>query len=300
MDLSAVLVNWNTRDLLANCLRSLRGVAGDLRRHGGRLEVVVVDNASADGSAAMVANDFPEVRLIANTANRNYAAGSNQALEVAQGDWLLLLNPDTEVPAGAPAELVRFLLKSGRAGAVAPALLFPDGRVQPSVRGFPTPAALAGELTGLARLLPGSRWAAYRVRGLPEGRPVMVEQPMASCLLLRAAALTEIGGFDEQFPLFFNDVDLCYRLRRAGWEIWYDPRVRVTHHGGASTRQARPQAVWASHLGLYRFYRKHYRRQLGMIGYAACVAAIIAAGLGRCAVAWAGQRRPARWRDRSN
>jgi GT2 family glycosyltransferase len=290
VDLSVILVNWNTRDLLAGCLRSLREVKAAFGRAGRQLEVIVVDNASADGSAAMVAARFPEVRLIANPENRNYAAGSNQALEVAQGDWLLLLNPDTEVPAAAPLALLRFLEERPRAGAVAPALAHPDGRVQASIRGFPTPAALAGEVTGLARLLPGTRWAAYRARNLPEGRPAPVEQPMASCLLLRAAAMAAIGGFDEQFPLFFNDVDLCYRLRQAGWEIWYDPRPRIVHHGGASTRQVRPAAVWASHQGLLRFYRKHYRFQLGPLAYAAAGGAILAAGALRCAAAWVRQR----------
>jgi GT2 family glycosyltransferase len=149
------------------------------------------------------------------------------------------------------------------------------------VRGFPAPPALFGDLTGLGRLFPQSRWGAYRRPPLNDDQPVLVDQPMTSCLLLRRAALAAVGNFDEQFPLFFNDVDLCYRLRAAGWEIWYDPRIRVLHHGGASTRQVRPAAIWQSHRGLLRFYRKHYRARIGPIGYAAASTAIMAAGVAR-------------------
>jgi hypothetical protein len=282
VDLSVVIVNWNTRDFLSACLAHLRTALGASSL---RAEIIVVDNASADGSAAMVAEEFPEVRLIANRENRNYAAGSNDALRAATGDFVLLLNPDTQVPSGAPEALLRVLEERPAAGAVAPALVYPDGRVQPSVRGFPSPPALLGELTGLARLLPRSRWGAYRPRDLPEADVAPVEQPMASAFLVRRAALNAIGHFDERFPLFFNDVDLCYRLKEAGWEILYDPRVRVVHAGGASTRQVRPAAILQSHEGLRRFYGKHYRGHLFWPAYAAIVIMIHLTGYARAGVA---------------
>lgn len=282
MDLSVVIVNWNTRAHLQRCLARLREA---LQASPLVAEVWVVDNASSDGSAAMVAAEFPEVHLIANPTNRNYAAGSNQALRCASGEFVLLLNPDTEVPSGAPDALVEFLRGRAEAAAVAPALLFPDGRRQASVRGFPTPASLFGALSGLGRLFPHSRWAGYRAERLPEDRPVLVEQPMASALLLRRAALDAVGLFDERFPLFFNDVDLCFRLRQAGWEIWYDPRVHVIHHGGASTSQVRPQAILLSHEGLRRFYAKHYRGRLAPPAYFALVICIHLTGWLRAAAA---------------
>lgn len=250
-----------------------------------RAEVIVVDNASGDGSAAMTAAEFPSARLLANQENRNYAAGNNQGLELATGEFQLLLNPDTEVPVGALDALVAFLRRNPEAGAVSPALVYPDGRVQPSVRGFPTPRALVGELTGLARLFPHTEWAAYRVQDLPEDRPTAVDQPMASAFLVRRAALAQVGLFDEQFPLFFNDVDLCYRLKQGGWEIFYDPRVRVVHVGGASTRQVRPQAIRKSHQGLHDFYRKHFRKRLFWPAYAAIVISILLAGWVRAGLA---------------
>lgn len=282
MDLSFIVVNWNTGDLLRACLGSLRSA---LAASALEAEVIVVDNASTDGSAAMVAEAFPEVTLIANRENRNYAAGNNQGIEVARGEFVLLLNPDTEVPAGAPDALVQVLRETPRAGAVSPALVYPDGRVQRSVRGFPTPAALTGELTGLAALFPHSGWAGYRVGRLPEDRITSVDQPMASAFLVRREVLEQVGPFDEQFPLFFNDVDLCYRIKQAGWEILYDPRVRVVHVGGASTRQVRAQAILASHEGLRRFYAKHYRGRIFWPAYAAIVISILLAGRLRAALA---------------
>jgi GT2 family glycosyltransferase len=282
LDLSVVIVNWNTRDLLRACLTSLRtALAGSALSW----EIVAVDNASADGSAEMVRAEFPEVRLLANETNRNYAGGNNQGIEAATGEFLLLLNPDTEVPRASPEALVQLLREHPEAGAVSPALVFPDGRLQSSVRGFPTPRALVGEMTGLARLFPGTDWASYRTEGLPDDQPSSVDQPMASAFLVRREALDRIGAFDEQFPLFFNDVDLCFRLKLAGWSILYDPRVRVVHVGGASTRQVRPEAIRRSHEGLRRFYAKHYRGKLPAPVYGAIVAAIAAGGAVRIAAA---------------
>ncbi len=260
MDLSVILVNWNTREELSACLGSLRqamaeGFAADI-------EVVVVDNASADLSAEMVRSEFPEVRLFANSENLNYSAGSNQAIRAARGQYLLLLNPDTQVTANTLAGLLHFVQERPRAAAVAPRLVSPDGTAQQSVRGFPEPIALLGELTALARLFPTSRLGDYRCRRLAQDRPSQVDQPMTSALLVRRSALDAVGLFDEGFPLFFNDVDLCFRMKEMGWEIWYEPGLTVVHDGGASTRQIRPEAIRQSHRGLERFYEKHYRHRL--------------------------------------
>jgi GT2 family glycosyltransferase len=280
VDLSVLIVNWNTREELRACLAALR--SADLAMSH---EVIVVDNASADGSVEMVRAEFTEVRLIANDRNVNYAAGSNQGLREASGSLILLLNPDTEVPAGAIDTLVADLEENPEWAAVAPALVHPDGSIQESVRGFPTPEALTGEITGLARLRPGSKWAGYFTANLPPDRPSLVDQPMTSALLLRREAFDQIGPFDEQFPLFFNDVDLCYRLKQAGWQIAYDPRVRVKHEGGASTRQIRAEAIRKSHEGLARFYEKHYRGRINPVLFAFIKAMIAVSGRLRAALA---------------
>jgi len=282
LDLSVVIVNWNTRDLLRACLASLRA---SLAASPLQSELIVVDNASTDGSAAMVAAEFPEARLFANETNLNYAGGNNQGIAAASGEFILLLNPDTEVPEGAPDALVCLLHELPEAGAAAPALVFPDGRVQESVRGFPTLRALTGEITGLARLLPRSSWGRYREQALSTDRPSLVDQPMASAFLVRRTAIEQVGAFDEQFALFFNDVDLCFRLKLAGWAILYDPRIRVVHVGGASTSQVRPEAIRRSHEGLRRFYAKHYRRTLPGPIYALVTTLIGVAGVIRAKLA---------------
>jgi GT2 family glycosyltransferase len=285
VDLSVVIVSWRTRELLGACLRSLRAALGERLAAGGA-EVIVVDNASGDGSAERVRDQFPEVRLIANSENRGYAAGNNQGIAAARGRNVMLLNPDTEVPREAVERLEACLAAHPRAGAAAPMLVHPDGRPQSSLRGFPTPLALLGAVTGLGRLAPaGSPLAAYQPRALPAA-PAVVEQPMASCLLLRGEALRAVGGFDEAFPIFFNDVDLCWRLRRGGWEIWFVPEARVVHHGGASTRQVRLAMLWESHRGLHRYYQKHYRGRLAAPLYGLIVAAIYAGAAARSAALW--------------
>jgi hypothetical protein len=278
LDLSIIIVNWNTREHLRACLASLRAADGS------DLSVIVVDNASTDGSAEMVRAEFPEVCLIANDRNLGYAAGNNQGLAVAQSEWLLLLNPDTELGREALEGLAGFLRDHPKAGAVAPRLVHADGRIQESVRGFPTPDALFGQITGLAP-------ETYRTPIATVTEPLPVDQPMASCLLLRREALAQVGPMDERFPIFFNDVDLCYRLKEAGWEIWYLPQLRVLHHGGASTRQVRPEMILESHRSLHRYYAKHYRGRLPAPIYAAIVGVIYLAGAVRYVLAIARRKR---------
>ncbi len=256
--LSVLIVNWNTRGHLRACLDSLF-------RHPSSepVEVIVVDNASEDGSAEMVANDFPTVRLIASDRNRGYASGNNAAFAVASGEWLLTLNPDTEVPEGALQNAVDALRAVPEFGALAPKLVGPDGRTQRSVRGFPSLTGMVGDLAGLARLFPRSAFGSYRLPDFDYEREGPAPQPMGTFLLYRREALAEVGDpakpFDESFPIFFNEVDLLFRMNKAGWRCLYTPRVSVLHHGGASTRQVRPAMIWESHRSLLRFFRKHYR-----------------------------------------
>jgi len=271
--LSICIVNWNTREDLRECLSAI--TAHPPRRPH---EIIVVDNASRDGSVEMAARDFPGVRLIANAANEQYARASNQALRASAGELVLLLNPDVTLLPGAIDTLMDFIDAHPEAGAGAPKLLYPDGRLQRSVRSFPTPGALAADWLGLARLLPRSRgFGRYRLTFWDYGSVREVDQPMASALLVRREALLQVGLLDEQFPLFFNDVDLCYRLRKAGWRIYFVPEACAIHRLGASTSQARRQALRLSGEGLLRFYRKHYRGALPWAAYWATVVGIRAA-----------------------
>ncbi|MCX7925430.1 MAG: glycosyltransferase family 2 protein, partial [Fimbriimonadales bacterium] len=243
------------------------------------LEVIVVDNASTDGSAAMVRSEFPQVVLIANDANLGYARGNNQAMERAQGEFILLLNPDTEVFENTLSSALAFMRAHPEAGAMGAKQVFPDGRVQASVRGFPTPANLLFEVSGLARLFPNSRrLGGYRMRWFTYDAVAEVDQPMATFLMTRRAVIEQVGLMDEAFPLFFNDVDWCYRIKQAGWKIYFVPEVQILHHGGASTKQVRLSAIRESHRALEAFYRKHYRERLNPLLYALCVGAIRVGG----------------------
>ena len=225
----------------------------------GPCETIVVDNGSADGSAAMVAAEFPDVVLIANSGNESFARGSNQGAARARGDFLLLLNPDVWVEAGTLDGLVAALEGHPERGVAAPRLRFADGRTQRSVRGFPDPLSLLFDLSGLARVLPGGRFGAYRQPAFDYDRAQPAEQPMASCFLIAREAWERIGPMDERFPLFFNDADWCLRARKAGYIIWYTPESVGQHAGGGTTKRVRRAAIWESHRALLRFYAKHYR-----------------------------------------
>ncbi len=266
-DLSICIVNWNTRELLRACLSSIEAARGDLA-----LQVIVVDNASDDGSAEMVRESFPAVELIANPRNMYYAAANNQALRVARAPLWLLLNSDIEVSGPALPALVAWLAGRPRVGAVAPRLVYPDGRTQRSCRSFPDPPAVLCELLGLSRLFPRSRLCGrYRMTWWGHDDDRAVDQPMASALLLRAEALEEVGLFDEEFPMFFNDVDLCQRLWSAGWEVWFTPSATMVHHHGGSTRLAKRAMVAESGRSFLRYYHKHYRGKRAPLVYALTV-----------------------------
>jgi GT2 family glycosyltransferase len=257
--LSILIVNWNTRDLLRACLSSIR--QNVLMPH----EIIVVDNDSQDNSAAMIEEEFPEALLIANNFNAGFAGGNNQAYQKARGEWIWLLNPDTEVLPGAAEKLIEFLNADARRGAAASALIDArHGHIQRSCRTFPTPAALWAQGSGLARKYPRSRrFGFYKMGGWNMKSAREVDQPMASSFLIKRAAIESIGElFDEQFPIFFNDVDLCWRLKKADWQIWYLPEAKVVHWGGAGTSQVRPQMIEESHRSLRRFYEKHYKKEI--------------------------------------
>jgi N-acetylglucosaminyl-diphospho-decaprenol L-rhamnosyltransferase len=252
--LSVLIVNWNTRDHLERCLRSLRRFAPK-----DPCEIVVVDNASTDGSADMVRAAFPDVILIAENRNWGYAKGNNLAAQAAQGEWLLTLNPDTEFLDDSLDKAVKKLQENADFGALGAKLVFPDGKTQRSVRGFPSFRGLLGELPGLAKAFPS-----YRLPDFDYEKEQPAPQPMGTFLLFRRKALAAVGDprkpFDEHFPIFFNEVDLLCRLNKAGRPCLYSPEVVVRHFGGESTKQVRPAMIWESHRSLVRFLRKHYGR----------------------------------------
>ncbi len=252
--LSIVIVNWNTRDYLVGALKSIYDHAPACP-----FEVIVVDNASSDGSAEAVAERFPQVTLVRSTSNEGYAKGNNIGIARATGEFVLLLNPDVIVPEGALDKAVTYLESHRDVGAIGARQIGPDGRAQRSVRGFPTPVSVAAEALGLSRLFPNSRTlAAYRMGWFTYDREADVDQPMGTFLMIRREALDRVGPMDERFPIFFNEVDWCYRAKTAGYRIVFVPEVTIVHFGGASTRLVAPQMAWESRRGLLTYFRKHY------------------------------------------
>jgi len=235
---AVVVVNWNTRAELAECLRAVRREAERLP-----LEIVVVDNASADGSADMVAADFPSVKLIRNPVNAGFARAANIALRsiMKRGgvEFLLLLNPDAMVRPGAVEELVRHLESRPEAGACAPALLLPDGQFQAGAGGFlPAIGTAFVHFFFLSRLFPRRRRSLFLHQAAFAGstEPAEVEWLSGACLLARRQAVEEVGLLDERYFLYAEDIEWCARMKRRGWRLHYLPWVAAVHGHGMSSR----------------------------------------------------------------
>jgi GT2 family glycosyltransferase len=254
--LSVLIVNWNTRELLKACLRSLQ-VHAPSEPH----EVIVVDNDSGDGSAEMVRAEFPDVLLIEPGANTGYAAGNNLAFGAAEGDLLLTLNSDTEFTDDSLQRAVDAMRSHDEWGALGIKQILPDDSVQDSVRGFPGYLGIFGALTRLDKVFPGSALGSYTLPKFDYEVSGPAPQPMGTFLMFRREALEAVGDakspFDEAFPIFFNEVDLLWRLKKADWPTWYLAEASVRHHHGSSTKQVKKSMIWESHKSLVRCLSKH-------------------------------------------
>ena len=264
--LSIIIVNWNTRELLAGCLQSVYETAGDLE-----CEVFVVDNASTDGSIQMVRERFPQVRLIQNPRNVGFARANNQAIRKGSGHYVLLLNPDTEILPGALKTLMDFIESHPEAGAVGPMILNPDLTLQSSCNPMPTLCRELWRLMHLDRFLPQ---AVYREENWDTTVAHKVEVIQGNCLLLCREALSDIGLLDEAFFMFTEEVDLCYRLLRRGWSLYWMPMARIIHYGGQSTRQVAEEMFVELHRSKAIFFRKT-RGRWGSLAYKLVLLAVI-------------------------
>jgi N-acetylglucosaminyl-diphospho-decaprenol L-rhamnosyltransferase len=255
VDLSIVIVSWNVRDLLRRCLHSILDVS-----HSMHVEVVVVDNASTDGSSDMVQAEFPGVHIVANSENRGFPAANNQGLAVAQGRYVLLLNPDTEVIEDGLATLAAFAEAHPDVGMVGPQLLYPDGSVQSSRRRFPTLATAVFESTWLEPYALRRLLKRYYVLDRPDDAVQDVDWVTGAAMMARREAVEQVGPLDEGFFMYSEELDWCRRFREAGWRVVYLPTARVIHHEGKSSEQV----VTARHIHFQtskvRYFRKHHGR----------------------------------------
>lgn len=250
MDLSIIIVNWNTREYLDRCLQSVLGELGGLGN-----EIFVVDNASDDGSVEMIQTQYPQVRLIANEGNPGFARANNMAIRESKGRYILLLNPDTEMKAGALAALLEFMERTPGAGAAGARLLNADGTLQTSA--YPEPT-IGRELWRLFHLDTIRPYANYPMHAWDLKQPRQVDVLMGACVLLPRKALDTAGLFDEQFFMYSEEVDLCLRLRRAGWQLYWVPQAEVIHYGGQSTQQAAEEMFLCLYRGKIMYFRKHH------------------------------------------
>ncbi len=263
--LAVVIVSWNVRDLLAACLRSL---SADLDRSGLAAQVWVVDNGSTDGTPQMVAEAFPAVHLVASQENLGFARANNLALRailrnsqfaIRNSPPVWLLNPDTEVRPGATAALLDFMECTPQAGVASAKLLYPDGSLQHSAFRFPGLTQLLFEFLPLPPRLYDIPLNGRYPRHLYEGEtPFPVDHPLGAAMMVRAEAVADVGLLDEGFWMYCEEIDWCWRMRKAGWRAYCVPAARVVHHAGKSSGQVRVVsfvALWRSRL---RLYGKHY------------------------------------------
>jgi N-acetylglucosaminyl-diphospho-decaprenol L-rhamnosyltransferase len=245
---AAVVVNYNAREHLLGCLRSLRADGVD--------RIVVVDNASADGSLEAVRASDPAAALVAAASNLGFGTAANRGVAVTDTEYTVVLNPDTVLEPGSTKALVGALDASPATAVVGPRVLNPDGSVYPSSRRFPNLGVAAGHAF-LGFLWPNNPYTRrYRMLDFDRGRAADVDWVSGTCMMVRRSAFDAVGGFDEDYFMYVEDVDLCWRLRRAGWNIGYEPSATVIHTIGASSELAPYRMIAAHHRSLYRFAAK--------------------------------------------
>ncbi len=250
-DVAVVIVNYNAGEHLLRCLASVFASAGDAT-----LEVFLVDNASHDGSARLAASKHTEIHLVENPDNRGFSAAVNQGVRWSRAPFVFLLNPDAEVSAGTIGGLAKLARERPRIGAIGPMIRNPDGTVYLSGRKFPT----VGEAVGHAFIgpfRPDNRFSrAYALADWDRSTEREVDWVSMSCMLLRRTALDDVGLLDERFFLYGEELDLCTRLRDAGWKVLFTPEVEVAHEGGVSTGRSRRMHLIHSR-SIYLYFAKH-------------------------------------------
>jgi N-acetylglucosaminyl-diphospho-decaprenol L-rhamnosyltransferase len=259
VDLSIVILSWNVRDLLRQCLESVarnRPLSADHPPLA--TEIIVVDNASGDGSMEMVRAEFPDVRLIANQANRGYTGGNNDGIAAATGRYVMILNPDTRVLADALAALISYADVHPDVGVVGPQLLNPDGSVQSSRRRFPTLMTGLFESTWLEPLAPRDVLRRYYVLDQPDDAIQEVDWLFGACFLVRREVIRQVGALDEDFFMYSEEMDWCRRIRQAGWKVVYLPEAQVIHYGGKSSDQVAAQRHIYFQTSKVRYFCKHH------------------------------------------
>jgi GT2 family glycosyltransferase len=251
---AALIVSYNVRSFILETLRAYYETCGPASA------AVVVDNASTDGSANAIQEAYPQARVIRLEQNLGFGRANNAGLDATDSEFLLLLNPDVILNEGCVARLTEFLVAHPDAGAAGPRLERPDGRLDLAARrSFPSPQSAFFRLTGLSRLFPNSaRLNQYNLGNVSAETVHEIDAGTAACLLVRRSAIDKVGFFDPDFFMYGEDLDLCYRLRGAGWKVYFVPAATAVHIKGTSTRQATSKMLYEFHRAMWMFHRKHY------------------------------------------
>jgi GT2 family glycosyltransferase len=281
IDLSIIIVNYKTRRLTLNAIAS---VCRSFTCY--QYEILLVDNASEDGVLDEAAARYPEVIGIANAENVGFARANNQAMRRACGRYLLLLNSDTVVESDTLNEMIRFMDEHPRVGASGCKIVLPDGQLDKACkRGFPTPSASFYYAFGISRLFPQNpKYNGYQMGHLDPNLSQPIDCLVGAFLLVRREVYEQVGGLDEAFFMYGEDIDWCYRIKQAGWDNWYHPAVRIIHYKGASSRRKPAKIVYEFHRAMALFHRKHYAQKYSVLTNLAVYAGIgvkLALALGR-------------------
>lgn len=256
IDVSIILVNWNTRQILCDCLASIYE-----QTQGLCFEVFVVDNASSDGSVKMIQQDFAQVRLIANSENKGFAAANNQAISIAKGNFILLLNSDTIILDNAIFKVWQFAQQRPSAGIVGCRVLNADQSLQSSCFMYPSVLNMFLLTTYLSKLFPRSAFFGRERMTWWDRSDVREVEVVTGCfMLVRRQVIEQIGLLDEEYYIYGEETDWCYRAHHAGWKLLFTPDAQIIHLGGASSKQAKPQMIMQLRGSLLYFMKKHASR----------------------------------------
>ncbi|WP_100528484.1 glycosyltransferase family 2 protein [Paenibacillus sp. GM1FR] len=262
LDVSIIIVNFNTRQLTLDCLASVYASQTSYQ-----YEVIVIDNASHDGSVEAIREVYPDVQLIANQNNTGFAVANNQGMEVAKGRYILLLNSDTVVQPDTLHTMIYFMDRHPEMGASGCKVILPDGSLDKACkRGFPTPSASFYYAFGISRLFPDRpKFNQYQLGHLSPDDEYPVDCLVGAFMLVRRETIDQVGGLDETFFMYGEDIDWCYRIKEAGWGIFYYPRTYIVHYKGGSARRKPLKITYEFHRAMWVFHRKHYAKKYNIL-----------------------------------
>lgn len=271
IDLSIIIVSYNTKDLLRQTIQSVISTA-----HGFSYEIIVVDNASKDGSPEMVRECFKEVNLIANDGNYGFSKANNIGIKVSTGKYVLLLNSDTVVLDNTLLKCIGYMDQNSGIGALGCRVELRDGSLDHACkRGFPTPWASLCYMLKLHKLFPKwEKFGRYDMTYLPEDRTNEVDCLIGAFMMVRRVAIDRVGLLDEEFFMYGEDIDWCYRIKEGGYKVVYYPEVKIIHYKGQSSKKRRFMTIYEFHHSMYLFYRKHYFKKYNIL-----VTALVYAGI---------------------